>query len=204
MPESENYVEFSYKLFDAPDEIDTMAKQTLQAGIEDMKKFRDAGADAVFNAADIADNSGMFFNPEQTERFILPYLREWAAKAKAMGLYSILHTDGNIMACLEDIAGSGINALQAIDPVAGMDMRKVKDIVDGRLCLCGNIDCGLLLTGTSDDIYASSRELLVNCKQGGGLVLGASNACQAEMPVENYLAMIEAWKDFGQYGSDRN
>jgi uroporphyrinogen decarboxylase len=199
MPESENYVEFSYKLFDAPDQIDTMAKQRLQSGIEDMKKFSDAGADAVFNAADIADNNGMFFNPEQTERFILPYLREWAAKAKEMGLYSILHTDGNIMACIEDLAESGINALQAIDPVAGMDMRKVKDIVEGRLCLCGNIDCGMLISGRPEEIYESTRDLLLSCKQGGGLVLGASNACQSEMPTENYLAMIKAWKDNGQY-----
>jgi hypothetical protein len=31
------------------------------------------------------------------------------------------------------------------------------------------------------------------------LVLGASNAVQPEVPMENYHAMIQAWKDFGPY-----
>jgi hypothetical protein len=31
------------------------------------------------------------------------------------------------------------------------------------------------------------------------LVLGASNALQEEVPAENYLAMIDAWKKYGAY-----
>jgi uroporphyrinogen decarboxylase len=101
--------------------------------------------------------------------------------------------------CLAAIAATGIDALQAVDPVAGMDMRRAKEMVGGRLCLCGNMDCGLLLLGTQEQVYASTRDLLMSCRQGGGLVLGASNAVQPEVRMGNYRAMIRAWKDFGQY-----
>jgi uroporphyrinogen decarboxylase len=133
------------------------------------------------------------------DRFILPYLRRWAAAVKEMGLYTILHTDGDVSACLEELAESGLDALQAIDPVAGMDMLQVKAQVGDRLCLCGNVDCGLLVMGTPEDVYAATRDLLVACKAGGGLVLGASNAVQPEVPIANYWAMIEAWRDYGEY-----
>ena len=199
IPSASEYVEFSYKLFDAPDEIDQRARDTLKQGLEVARRFADCGVEAICTASDIADNRGPFFNPEQMKRFILPYLHEWAEKIKAMGLYAILHSDGNLMPVIDEIADSGIDALQAIDPVAGMDMQKTKDAVGGRICLCGNVDCGTLVRGKPEDVFEQTKQLLMSCKDGGGLVLGASNAVQQEVPAENYLAMIQAWGEFGKY-----
>ena len=103
------------------------------------------------------------------------------------------------MPCLDFIADSGINALQAIDPTAGMNLSEVQQRVGRRISLCGNIDCGMLVLGTPDTIYQATRKLLQECKTGGGLVLGASNAVQPEIPKENYRAVISAWKDYGRY-----
>ena len=199
MPGASEYVAFCYQLYDTPQEIDLRAALTLKHGLEAAKRLRDLGIEAVFSASDIADNRGLFFSPGQMDRFILPYLRRWAAAVKEMGLYAILHTDGDIRTCLEELAESGLDALQAIDPVAGMDMREVRVQVGDRLCLCGNVDCGLLVMGTPEQVYAATRDLLVKCKAGGGLVLGASNAVQPEVPIANYYAMIEAWQDYGRY-----
>ncbi len=199
MPGSENYLEFAYLIHDAPEEIDAMARRALAGGLDAAKRFCGMGMDIIVSSSDIADNHGTYFSPRQLRRFVLPYLHEWATGVKAMGMYCIMHTDGNLKACLEDLVESGLDGLQAIDPTAGMDMLETKRQVAGRLCLCGNIDCGLLLTRTPEEVYDMTRRLLVTCKDGGGLVLGASNAVQPEVPLPNYLAMIEAWKDFGKY-----
>jgi uroporphyrinogen decarboxylase len=84
-----------------------------------------------------------------------------------------------------------------------MDIRQVKEAVRGRLCLCGNVDCGLLVKGTPEQIYVETRSLLLDCKSDGGLVLGASNAVQRAVPMENYRAMIDAWQDFGEYDTSQ-
>ena len=199
MPGASEYVDFCYKLFDAPEEIDQRAQKTLEGGLENARRLRDSGVEAMVTASDLADNRGLFFSPEQMDRVVLPYLRKWAEQVKAMGAYAILHCDGNVTACLDAIADSGLHALQAVDPTAGMDMRKTKDQVAGRLCLCGNVDCGLLLTAAPEAVYAATQELLRTCKDGGGLVLGASNAVQAEVPMANYRAMIQALADHGGY-----
>ena len=66
----------------------------------------------------------------------------------------------------------------------------------------GNVDCGLLVQGTPDGVYAATRKLLSTEGTTGAFVLGASNAVQDEVPIENYRAMIEAWRNY-QVAEDR-
>ena len=67
------------------------------------------------------------------------------------------------------------------------------------LFLCGNIETGLLTTGPKEEIYENTRKILTECKNGGGLVLGTSNASMPETPAENYQQIIYAWEKFGKY-----
>jgi len=191
--------EFCGWMFDEPETIDNIAKKSFSDGVEEAGRYRDLGADAVFSPSDIANNSGPFFNPEQMERWIYPHLRRWVDAIRRMGMFSILHTDGDIMRYLDGLASCGLDAIQAIDPVAGMDIVATKSKVAGRLCLCGNVDCGLLVTGEPEQVFNATRKLLLACKPGGGFVLGASNAVQADVPVANYRAVIDAWKHYGTY-----
>ena len=191
--------EFCYRLVDDPESVDAQARDCLRYALETAKRFRDCGVEAVVSPSDIADNSGPFFNPEQMRRWILPYLTQWSQAIREMGMFTILHTDGNLTRYMDAIAATGLDAIQAIDPVAGMDMRKTMDIVGQRLCLCGNIDCGLLVRGRPEEVYDVTRLLLTECKAGGRLILGASNAVQPDVPMDNYRAMIHAWREFGRY-----
>jgi len=132
------------------------------------------------------------------ERFVMPYVHEWASAVKSMGLYSIMHTDGNIMPFIELLAHTELHAVQAIDPTAGMTMRAAQELVKGRLCLCGNMDCGMLLTGTPDEVYQATKKLLTECVADGGVILGTSNAVQPVVPMENYRAMLAANREYVQ------
>ena len=199
MPGSHEYIDFSYKLFDAPEEIDERARRSLDTGIETAKKLRDAGIEAVYSGADIADNKGPWFSPDQLDRFVYPYLEKWSEALRAIGLYAILHTDGDITQMLGRLSETGLHGVQAVDPVAGMDIAYAKSLVDGKLCLCGNVDCGMLIMDTKDKIYDSTCGILKDCKAGGGLVLGASNAVVIETPIEKYREVVRAWEDAGQY-----
>jgi uroporphyrinogen decarboxylase len=191
--------EFCEKMFDEPESIDEIAEKALVYGLELARRFKDLGVDAGFTASDMADNSGPFFKPAQMERWVYPFLRRWTESLRAMGMLSILHSDGNLTPYIDQLASQGLNALQAIDPIAGMDIIATKKRVGDRLCLCGNMDCGRLLLGTPEEIFESTKKLLLACKPGGSFCLGASNAVQAEVPMANYRAMIEAWKLHGSY-----
>jgi len=198
-PSGANYAEFAYLLYDDPDRVEQYAEDALAGAIETGKKLRDHGIEIAVCAADIADNHGPYFTPPQMERFILPYLAKWGEAMRALGLYSVLHTDGQVTPILDQIADTGISAIQALDPIAGVDIVEAKRIAGGRLCLCGNIDCGLLHFGPVEKIAEVTRRTLEACKPGGGFVLGASNAVFRETPPEHYRAMVRAWREHGSY-----
>ena len=195
----DTYLEICYMIYDAPEKIDEMARIRFEQGMIKLQQFVDAGVECVYTGADYADNRAPFFTLPQMERFVLPYLTKWVEKCKENNIIPIQHTDGNVMPILEQIIGSGVSAMQAIDPTAGMDMKTTKAAVDGRMCICGNVDNGVLILETPQFIYNEAAKILNECKDGGGIILGASNAVVKETPKENYLAVIEAWKDFGQY-----
>lgn len=200
MPGSgDGYEEFCYKLYDEPEEVDAWAKNMYEKGIESAKWCRDMGYDIILSPSDVADNKGPFYSPAQMERWFYPYLNKWAEEVKTMGMYTILHTDGNISPLLDKLADSPLHAIQAIDTVAGMDIFKTKEQVSGRLCLCGNVGTGTLVLGPKEAVYEETKQILLNCKAGGGLVLGASNATVPETPAENYREIYRAWKEFGMY-----
>lgn len=195
----DSYMEFCYRIHDNPESIDEWAKATCVSGIESARRCRDLGYDIVMSTSDIADNKGPFYSPEQMERWFYPYLHKWTEEVERMGLYSILHTDGNVSTLLDELANSRLHGLQAIDSLAGMDIKKAKECVAGRLCLCGNVETGLLVTGPEERIYEATVTLLQDCMEGGGFVLGTSNAAMYETPAGNYRQMIKAWEKFGKY-----
>jgi hypothetical protein len=199
MPSSSSYVEFCYTLMDAPEQIEEMARNSLRRSLDTLGWMKDCGIEIFVTASDIADNRGPFYNPVQMQRFILPYARQWTDAVRLIDGYAFLHSDGDLMPCLNELCNCGFHAIQAIDPTGGMEMAKAKKVAAGRLCLAGNIDCNQLLTDSPDNIYTATKKLLVECKTGGGLILGSSNAVVSETPIENYYAMLKAWQEYGNY-----
>jgi len=147
------------------------------------------------SASDIADNSGPYFPPEQFRRFILPYLSEWAGHIRTSGGYSILHTDGNISMYIEEIAETPLHALQAIDPVAGMDIVETKKQAGSRLCLCGNLDCRIATDNDPSEIYDTASSLLRSMAATPGYVFGTSNVLERTTPKEHYDVIMQAYSD---------
>jgi uroporphyrinogen decarboxylase len=92
---------------------------------------------------------------------------------------------------------SGVTAIQCIDPIAGMDIVELKKQVDGKLALIGNINISNLEKGPIEEIDAEVKRVVEGCKGNGGFVLSACNAIFKGMPVENYMAMVEARYKYG-------
>jgi uroporphyrinogen decarboxylase len=57
----------------------------------------------------------------------------------------------------------------------------------------------VLPRGTPAEVREEVRKRIADLGPGGGYVLGAVHNIQAEVPVENILAMFEAAREFGRY-----
>ncbi len=189
--------DFCEMMFEEPERVDALVADRLSAELRHARACIEAGARAVVSCSDVADNNGPFFHPHQMERWIYPQLQQWSRAIHEMGAFAILHSDGNLDRYLDPIAHSGIDALQAIDPVAGMDLGRTLDRIGNRVCVCGNFDNGRLLLEEPDVIFEIARDLIERHKGRGWWCFGCSNAVQPEVPPENYAALVAAWRVAG-------
>jgi uroporphyrinogen decarboxylase len=158
------------------------------------------GADAIFLSDDYADNRGPMMSPRHFRTFLLPGLRQVVAAVHAAGAPVIKHTDGNIRPILEDLVAAGVDCLDPLDPLGGMDLAEVKQAYGHRICLKGNVDIGGALSlGTPEEVRRETQARLAAGMPGGGYILSTSNSVMASVRPQNYMAMLETLREDGRY-----
>ncbi len=112
----------------------------------------------------------------------------------------IYHSDGYVISVLDDMIDAGIDGLNPIEPLAGMDIGYLKKHYGKRLVLTGNLDCSQLLPlGTPEEVREGTRALLRTASPGGGHFIGSSSEITPATPVENILAFCETVHEEGRY-----
>lgn len=199
IPDGNHMVEVSIRLAEEPDEVHAEQRRNLAGTLEHCRMLVDAGVDVFINCADYCFNHGPFLSPAMFAEFVTPYLTELHAGQKALGAYTIKHTDGNIMPILDQLADSAPHALHSIDPMAGVDIAEVKRRIGDRVALCGNVNCALMQTGTDEEVIESARYCLTHAKPGGGYFFCTSNVPFKGLPLERYLLILDVWKAMRAY-----
>jgi uroporphyrinogen decarboxylase len=148
---------------------------------------------------DYCTNTGPFLGPDRLREFVFPFLRRLIAGYRSLGYYTIKHCDGNIMPIIDDLLACRPHALHSLDPQGGVDLATVKAGWGGRVCLIGNVDCGLLQTGTDEQVVAAARTALRIGMPGGGYIFSTSNCVYTGMPLRRYDLMMDVWMREGRY-----
>lgn len=186
-----------------PELARTLADITLDYKIRLMVKAIQAGADAVVSGDDYANRGGLIMSPKMFREFILPGLKRSVDAAHTAGVPFIKHTDGDIWTILDDLIEAGVDALDPLEPVAHMDIGRVKAKYGGRLTVIGNIDCSHLLPGARvEEVEEAVKETIAKAAPGGGYILASSNSIHPGVKPENFFAMERAAREFGRYPID--
>ncbi|MBM4078249.1 MAG: hypothetical protein FJ278_01015 [Planctomycetes bacterium] len=200
IPSGGQMLNFSCRLADEPEKVKKEAENTVNGALERAQKLKaHGGLDGFALCSDYCLNTGPFLSPRMFSEFVTPYLHRLTRGYRDMGFYVIKHTDGNIMPILDQLAQTEPHALHSLDPQAGVDIAVVKKLVGDRLCLIGNVNCGLLQTGTDAEVAESARYALKHGMPGGGYVFSTSNCIYTGMPLERYELMLDVWRAEGNY-----
>lgn len=202
MPDGTNLMDFCVAMLEEPEKLNDQSQRWLDANLELARKLDDHGhlLDGFALCSDYCFNTNPFFRPDQFEEFIVPYLKLGIEEYRKMGYYSIKHTDGNIMPILKQIADCKPDAIHSLDPQGGVSIPEVRKVVGDDICLIGNVNCGLLQTGTDEEMRADVlRSLREGMATGRGYVFSTSNCAYTGLPLQRYEAMIDLWKEYGNY-----
>jgi len=200
VPNGDQMADWVAWVYDNPEAVAAEADRRVDAMLAKAEALRShGGLDGFALCSDYCFNTGPFLSPPMFHSVVAPYLKRLVAGEREMGFYVIKHTDGNIMPILDDLVDAGPHALHSLDPQGGVDIAEVKRLVGDRVALIGNVNCGLLSTGSDEEVIASCRYALQSGMPGGGYIFSTSNCIYTGMPLERYHLMLRVWREEGNY-----
>ena len=153
------------------------------------------GFDAYVTTDDMAFKTGPFFSPKVFRELVMPRYRRLR---EAVTLPWIIHSDGNLLPFMDDLASLGIAGIHPNEKGA-MDPRVTKQRYGNRLCVLGNVDLNLLGMATPEEVDAEVHGLIRDVGPGGGYIVTSGNSLAGYLVPENVLALSQAVQKYGNY-----
>ena len=200
VPSGEEMTDFCFRLADDAEEMKREAERMVDEQLSWAEPMAKRGLlDGYALCSDYCFNSGPFLSPSQFGEFVTPYLAKLIQGYRDMGFYTIKHTDGNVMPIIDQLVEAGPHALHSLDPQGGVDIAVVKERHGDRICLIGNVSCGILDTGSDEEVVEAARYALRHGMPNGGYVFSTSNCIYTGMRLSRYELMLDVWRREGNY-----
>lgn len=185
---------FAYALADDLKLIEKILDIYTDWAAETVMHLQEAGMDIVWFTDDIAFNTSLMFSPAFFREVAVPRLQKVMRNVKVPSMY---HSDGNIMAVMDDLINLGFNGIHPMEPGA-VDIVEVKKQFGHKVCLVGNIDLRhTLVNGTVEEVEQEVRDRIEKVGYNGGYILSSANSLAKYCKVENVLAMRDAVLKYG-------
>jgi uroporphyrinogen decarboxylase len=156
-----------------------------------LERYADAFAICRFGD-DLGFKTSTLVSPKAIRQHILPQYQRVIDLIKSAGKPFLWHSCGKIFAIMDDVIALGINAKHSNEDIIAPFDQWVA-LYGGRIGLLGGIDVDLLCQKEPAEIM---HEVLEKGKRfraaAHGYALGSGNSIPEYVPVEGYLAMIEA------------
>ncbi|HBO43934.1 MAG TPA: hypothetical protein DD670_08385 [Planctomycetaceae bacterium] len=193
-------MDLSMSLYEDPDLIREMSEAICEFWTQSALRAVELGADAVFIANDMGMNDHTIIAPHMIRSLFMPALKTQIQTIRETGTRVILHTCGNVNAILPDLVDTGIDGLNNLQVLSGMDIADIKRDFGDRLTLIGNVDSTNIMSGNDPDrVESAVIETIRKASPGGGHILATDHSLHGGIPVSNIERFIAAAKKWGGY-----
>ena len=167
--------------------------------IETAKRMIDLGVDGIILCEDSADTHGPHISPRLYEEYVFPCHRRCVEEiGKTVPV--LVHCCGSIWPIIDLLFKAGFAGIHPLEPVAGMNIRRVKEKYGDKWCLLGNVDCSqTLCIKDKNEVVEETKLCLESAAPGGGLILSSSNSVHNAVKIENFLEMLRTGRKYGRY-----
>ncbi|MCP4168816.1 MAG: methyltransferase [Chloroflexi bacterium] len=189
--------DYVYQLFERQCEI----------GLENLKRIHAVVGDrvtaAMVSATDFGMQRGPFISPQAYRDLYAPFHRELNNWIHANTTWkTFIHSCGSIVPLIDDFIEAGFDILNPVQTSAvNMKPEELKGRFGDHITFWGGgVDTQQTFpNGTPDDVRNEVRERIDVFGVGGGFVFNTIHNVQANVPVDNIIAMYEALRDHGGY-----
>ena len=178
-----------------------------EVALANLERFHQAVGDrvtAIFvSGTDFGAQNGPFISPKVYRNLYKPFhkqVNDWIHRHTNWKTF--IHSCGSVRLLLPDFAEAGFDILNPVQcSAANMDPQGLKkDFGDHFIFWGGGVDTQRTLPfATPDEVRTQVRERIRIFGRGGGFVFNPTHNVQARVPIENVLAMYEAYRESADY-----
>jgi hypothetical protein len=158
-----------------------------------------SGVEVVLGGDDLGQKTGPMMRPEQIEKLYGESYRRVADAVHSQNKKLIFHSCGNVYQLLDKFIEWGFDGIITMEPTAGMDLGKVREMVGHRLVLVGNLDVSyLVVKGTQQEVEEAVKKAIRDAASGGGYILSTCHS-QPHVDPTRLKWMVDAARKYGTY-----
>ena len=189
--------DYVYRIFERQCEIALANLERLYAAVGDKVSI------LFVSGTDFGTQQGPFISAKTYRELYAPFHRQVNAWVHAHTPWkTFIHSCGSVISLIEDFIEAGFDILNPVQTSAvGMDPTELKRRFGDRLIFWGGgVDTQRTLPfGKPEEVRRQVRERIAIFGAGGGFVFNTVHNVQANVPVENLLAMYETVREYGTY-----
>jgi len=171
----------------------------LTIHLQEILFAKEGPPDGVYYYEDMGFKQRPFMSPRMYRELIYPAHKRTCDFAHSLGLPVIMHSCGFVEPLLPAMVEAGIDALQAIEIKAGMDLKRIHQQYSAVLSLMGGLDVRVLYTNDKNAVAHMLEENIPVVKQGYGYCLFSDHSIPNTVDYGTYRFFIERGLELGQY-----
>lgn len=149
----------------------------------------------VLTYGDIAGKNRLLHSPEFLRKEFFPRLKKLNDAWHEHDFKCLFHSDGYLMDIMDDLIEAGIDGLNPIETVAGMNLKEIKQQYGKKIFLTGGIDMSqLMATGTPEEVRESCKNAIKDAYPG--YFIGSTTETDNSVKIENIIALYEVATNF--------
>jgi hypothetical protein len=190
-----------------PDYIKDIFGYQVETGLKNLEMYRQAVGDRIevieINGNDFGAQNGLYMSVEMYREFYKPYhkqMDDWVHNNTSWKTF--FHSCGSNVELFEDYKEAGVDIFNPVQISAkGMEPRFLKETYGDDFVFWGGAvnPQQTLPFGSPDEVRAEVEDNVSVFKKGGGYIFNNVHNIQANIPVENILAIFEGVKKAGVY-----
>ena len=180
-----------------PEQFCRLRDRVLATNLAMIDMWTERDVDSVFFSDDWGCQKGLLMDPDDWRTFYKPAYSAMFERARDGGAYVWMHLCGDITAILPDLIEIGLDVLNPVQPQA-MDVHRLSRDYGGTVCFFGGVDVqGTLVHGTPEEVKREVGTLVdLFGRFDGGYIGGTSHSIMPETPLDNVIALYEAFADY--------
>lgn len=133
-------------------------------------------------------------SPDHWREFVAPAFREFCHQVHALDPEALIycHICGNVMPVLEELAQTGLDCIGPLDPMGGMSVSTVRELIGQEIALMGGINTMTLLQGPISAIHDETRQCIEANASDTGYIPGSGCVVPPHAPLEHLKALYDA------------